>query len=76
MPLTKLSFLPDSSQERDLEAQICIVTRSPSLRADLHEEQERLFRHADPVDSGTFAAADRRVPAWVKFVVAMWRNFF
>ena len=64
------------SVEKDLEAQITIVTTNTELRTALHAEQERLFDNSKVVSEDTFQEKDRIIPNWVKLVVAMGRNFF
>jgi hypothetical protein len=62
--------------ERDLEAQMTIVTKCKDLRSDLHDEQKRLFDSSSQVTRGTFEDPERKVPNWIKLVVATARNFF
>eukprot|EP00095_Tigriopus_kingsejongensis_P005869 maker-scaffold38_size502422-snap-gene-2.20 protein:Tk05869 transcript:maker-scaffold38_size502422-snap-gene-2.20-mRNA-1 annotation:"GI22216" len=64
------------SVEKDLEAQITIVTRNERLRRDLDEEQKRLFDASIQVSDGTFQEPKRRIPYWVRFVVWSARDFF
>ncbi len=64
------------SQERDLEAQVTLVTRCAALRRALHREQRALFAPSDLVTEGTFHRPERFVPYWVRTVVALYRNFF
>ena len=64
------------SVERDLEAQVTVVTKNESLREQLGDERAHLFGSASPVDDATYNASDRRIPNWVKFVVATWRQLF
>ena len=65
------------SVERDLEAQVTVVTRNQGLRERLHEEQRRLFESSEEVrGEETFREEGRRVPYWVRLVVAVARNFF
>ena len=71
-----LFFHPRRSQHRDLEAQVTLVTSNFDLQTQLHQEQESLFQHSEQVKEDTFKEADRRVPYWVRTVVALWRNFF
>ena len=61
---------------RDLEAQMTIVTKSEALREALDAEQKNLFDSSQRVDSDTYDAGERGVPKWVRFVVAVARNFF
>ena len=64
------------SEKRDLESQIVILTRSEDLQQRLGEEQERLYREAEQVDSTTWRGEDRRIPIWVRMVVAFARKWF
>ncbi len=53
------------------------MTVDPSLRRSLHEEQSSLFSASQEVlGQETFSAPERRVPYWVRAVVAACRNFF
>jgi CDP-diacylglycerol--glycerol-3-phosphate 3-phosphatidyltransferase len=64
------------SVEKDLEAQITIVTENSELQRQMHLEQERLFIQSTPVTRETFDLPDRKIPTWVKWVVATARKFF
>lgn len=64
------------SVEKDLETQITIVTTNDSLRQQMHAEQYRLFAQSTPVSEETFDLPDRKIPTWVKWVVATSRKFF
>ena len=64
------------SVEKDLEAQITIVTTDTELRSSLHKEQQKLFDSSSIVSQETFQEKDRLIPNWVKVVVATARNFF
>ena len=64
------------SVERDLEAQITIVTKDLALQRALADEQRGLMEKCTSVTKETFEEPDRRVPNWVKIVVAVARNLF
>lgn len=64
------------SVERDLESQITIVTTNKDLRNELDEEQKMLFESSTKVTQETFKLPERRIPNWVKVVVATARNLF
>ena len=64
------------SVRRDLEAQMTIVTKSDALRDSLHAEQGNRFDSSERVTRDTYDAKERSVPKWVRFVVAVARNFF
>ncbi len=53
-----------------------VVTKNESLREQLGDKRVHLFGLAALVDDATYAASDRRIPNWVKFVVATWRQLF
>lgn len=60
----------ERSVRRDLETQLAIVTENPELRRKMHEECQRLFEYALPVEK------DRPIPAWVQAMVTMFRGYF
>ncbi|XP_049633158.1 CDP-diacylglycerol--glycerol-3-phosphate 3-phosphatidyltransferase, mitochondrial [Suncus etruscus] len=64
------------SVHRDLEAQIAIVTESPALQRELHQEQERLYLRSELVSAATFEQPGRQVKLWVKLVTPLIKNFF
>ena len=64
------------SVQRDLEAQMTIVTKSEALRDSLDAEQKNLFGSSERVSRDTYDAGERSVPKWVRLVVALARNFF
>ena len=61
---------------KDLETQVTILTRNNELQHRLGEEQSRLYKQAQEVNSNTYQQEDRRVPAWVKIVARLARQFF
>ena len=62
------------SVEKDLEAQMTIVTRNEGLSRALHSEAERLFETAEAVSEKTLST--RNIPLWVKAVVGSFRKLF
>ena len=62
------------SVEKDLEAQMTIVTRNQSLAQKLHHEAERLFETSEVVTEKTLTT--RHIPLWVKSVVAYFPKLF
>ncbi|XP_063817381.1 CDP-diacylglycerol--glycerol-3-phosphate 3-phosphatidyltransferase, mitochondrial isoform X2 [Pseudophryne corroboree] len=64
------------SVHRDLEAQIALVTESPDLQQQLHEEQLHLYNRSTEVTPATFQHQSRYVKLWVKLVTPLIKNFF
>lgn len=69
------------SVEKDLEAQMTIVTRNETLQQALHHEQERLFLSSEAVSRETFDGSSsedrsRAIPLWVRCVVGLFRKLF
>jgi len=64
------------SVEKDLEAQVTILTRNKKLQSALHHEQSRLFDRSHLVTKETFSRKDRIAPLWVKAITGMARKFF
>ena len=64
------------STEKDLEAQLTIVTKNENLQKELYNEQKRLFESSIKVTDDTFLNPERLVPRWVKMVVGACRRFF
>lgn len=73
MTLIGSSNFGERSVNRDLEAQVCIVTTSSSLQQRLNRECERLFSIGAPAEE---AITLRAIPRWVRAVVRQFRNFF
>ena len=63
----------ERSVNRDLEAQICLVTTNRHLQERLQAECEHLFKHASIAEK---EITNRHVPRWVQAVVGLFRNFF
>ncbi|XP_064644012.1 CDP-diacylglycerol--glycerol-3-phosphate 3-phosphatidyltransferase, mitochondrial-like isoform X2 [Lineus longissimus] len=64
------------SVNRDLEAQIAVVTRNKELQEQLHEEKERLYKRSTKADDRLFARIDRQIPLWVQWLTPHIKNFF
>ena len=64
------------SVEKDLEAQLSIVTKNEKLQKALHNEQKRFFEPSVKVTQQTFSQPERIVPRWVKIIVGTCRKFF
>ncbi|CAH1273157.1 PGS1 [Branchiostoma lanceolatum] len=64
------------SVNRDLEAQLAIVTDNWTLRQQLHQEQRHLYQGSEVVTKETFQRPDRQVPAWAKALTRVIKNFF
>lgn len=63
----------ERSVNRDLEAQICLVTLNEKLKNQLQKECDHLYSY------GTLAQkelAERPIPRWVRAVVWLFKNFF
>ena len=52
------------SVERDLEAQVTVVTTDPVLRAALGQERDALFAHAAQVDDSVWQRPERQLGGW------------
>lgn len=63
----------ERSVNRDLEAQVCIVTANKSLQKSLAAEYDHLERFATSAET---ELVNRSVPRWVKTVVLFFKNFF
>lgn len=63
----------ERSVNRDLEAQICIVTCNRSLQKRLQDEVENLYKMGSNAEN---AITNRPIPKWVKAVVKTFKNFF
>jgi CDP-diacylglycerol--glycerol-3-phosphate 3-phosphatidyltransferase len=64
------------SIQRDLEAQLAIVTNNKELRAQFHRERIRLFQYGTLVTSETFKHLSRSPPFWGPLFMKIFRNFF
>ncbi|XP_053688244.1 CDP-diacylglycerol--glycerol-3-phosphate 3-phosphatidyltransferase, mitochondrial isoform X2 [Sabethes cyaneus] len=63
----------ERSVHRDLEAQICVVTKNENLQRKLQTEYENILQHSSIADAELTV---RPVPRWVRAVVGLFRNFF
>lgn len=60
----------ERSVRRDLETQLAVVTENTELRRKMHEECQRLFKEALPVEK------NRPIPTWVQAMVTLFRDYF
>lgn len=70
------SLLGHRSVHRDLETNLFVTTTSPSLRREMAEEEDVLYKQAALVTLDTFNREDRIVPLWVKLVTLFFKYFF
>lgn len=63
----------ERSVNRDLEAQICVLTRNLSLKKQLQDECDHLYQYGR---ISNFELARRDIPNWVRAVVWLFKNFF
>ena len=61
------------SVNRDLEAQLVIVTKDDELQARLVDEHESLWKFATPVKADTDLPS---VPKWVQFIAPLIKSYF
>ncbi|KAF9974292.1 CDP-diacylglycerol--glycerol-3-phosphate 3-phosphatidyltransferase [Actinomortierella ambigua] len=61
---------------RDLEAQLFVVTKNPSLQEKLDKELASLRQYTTMVTDATFQAPDRAVANWVKGASRVIRSMF
>ncbi|CAF1306052.1 unnamed protein product [Adineta steineri] len=64
------------SIQRDLEAQLAILTDNQELRKKFHHECKRLFQNGTHVTSETFKQSSRIAPVWGPLFMRIFRNFF
>ena len=64
------------SVNRDLEAQVTIVTRNKNLMNQLHREKCGIMKDSSLMKSETFAEHRYHVPRWVSFVTNLIRRYF
>ena len=64
------------STEKDLEAQLTIVSKNNNVQKALHQEHKRLLDLSEKVRDETFLKPERVVPRWVKLIVGTCRRFF
>ncbi|KAI8981874.1 hypothetical protein BDF20DRAFT_818683 [Mycotypha africana] len=58
------------SMERDLEAQVLVITRNENLRKALYKEVDLLHQYSEVVSKETFDKIDRKVPNGVKIATS------
>ncbi|XP_058811810.1 CDP-diacylglycerol--glycerol-3-phosphate 3-phosphatidyltransferase, mitochondrial isoform X2 [Topomyia yanbarensis] len=63
----------ERSVNRDLEAQICVVTTNSGLQRKLQSEFDNILQHSSTAEAQLIS---RSVPRWVRAVVGLFRNFF
>lgn len=73
MTLIGSSNYGERSFNRDLEAQICLVTSSEKLQQSLKHEHDHLLKYAKPAEA---ELTSRVIPNWVKGVVFFFKKFF
>ncbi|CAI4222607.1 unnamed protein product [Auanema sp. JU1783] len=64
------------SVHRDLEAQLLLVTTCPKLRSRLREEHTLISNFSSVLDVTALRRAEHHVPALVKVISKLIRNFF
>ena len=64
------------SVNRDLEAQVTIVTRNNQLMQQLHREKCSIIKHSSLMSNETFAETRYYVPRWVSFVTTFIKRYF
>jgi CDP-diacylglycerol---glycerol-3-phosphate 3-phosphatidyltransferase len=64
------------SIQRDLEAQLAIVTDNDELRRKFHRERHRLFQHGTLVNANILKEPSRLAPFWGPLFMRVFRNFF
>lgn len=63
----------ERSMKRDLEAQVCVITKNQKLQQQLQQECENLYQFGKLSER---EIAQRPIPRWVKAVVWLFKNFF
>uniref|UniRef100_A0A914L8T9 CDP-diacylglycerol--glycerol-3-phosphate 3-phosphatidyltransferase n=1 Tax=Meloidogyne incognita TaxID=6306 RepID=A0A914L8T9_MELIC len=64
------------SSQRDLEAQVLLVTENDALKQKIIEERQYLLEHAQSIEIDAFLKRDILVSNWVKYFARIFRNFF
>jgi CDP-diacylglycerol--glycerol-3-phosphate 3-phosphatidyltransferase len=64
------------SIQRDLEAQLAILTNNKELREKFHRERMRLFQNGTLITSKIFKQTSRIAPFWGPLFMRVFRNFF
>ena len=63
------------SADRDIEAQICILTRSKEMQLKIKDELDNLLRPGTKITEDIFTTPKRKVPYWIKPVVNIFGNY-
>lgn len=64
------------SVNRDLEAQLVIVTKNEKLRKQLHKEQTCFLKYSREINNDTFRQQRYRVPRWVALITFIIKRYF
>nr|CAD2191651.1 unnamed protein product [Meloidogyne enterolobii] len=64
------------SSQRDLEAQVLLVTENDALKQKIIEERQYLLEHAQSIEIDAFLKREILVSNWVKYFARIFRNFF
>ncbi|XP_013396298.1 CDP-diacylglycerol--glycerol-3-phosphate 3-phosphatidyltransferase, mitochondrial isoform X2 [Lingula anatina] len=64
------------SVNRDLEAQIAVITTNSQLKEQLHQEASNLWAHGEAVDEETFQQPHRQVHWLLRFFTRYVRSYF
>ena len=59
------------SLERDVEAQVCLLTHDPSLKGKLEQHLNGLYQYSEPVQLAQLHQVHRAPPLWVKWASAL-----
>ncbi|KAG5673553.1 hypothetical protein PVAND_003593 [Polypedilum vanderplanki] len=63
----------ERSVNRDLEAQVCIITKSKELQQSLKNEYDHILNYASKAENQLIT---RVIPNWVKTVVLLFKKYF
>nr|CAB3264821.1 CDP-diacylglycerol--glycerol-3-phosphate 3-phosphatidyltransferase, mitochondrial-like [Phallusia mammillata] len=64
------------SVQRDLEAQVTVITSNKNLMKQLHMEKSRIVDFSQPIVKETFVQPRYNVPKWVAMISAIIRHYF
>uniref|UniRef100_A0A914CBK0 CDP-diacylglycerol--glycerol-3-phosphate 3-phosphatidyltransferase n=1 Tax=Acrobeloides nanus TaxID=290746 RepID=A0A914CBK0_9BILA len=64
------------SVNRDLEAQVLLVTTNDALKEKLSKEKQYLMEFISKIETATFMKRDHYVPYWVKIFSRYFKHFF
>jgi CDP-diacylglycerol--glycerol-3-phosphate 3-phosphatidyltransferase len=67
--------LGERSSERDLEAQLMIVTSNAQLKKKLEEERNHLFNGTELVTKETFQRTDRKASFFTRLLCSVFSDF-